>query len=438
MKHLNIEIPATTTDIQSAIEHNTKKLESIQKQIHDDADKKLQTPYAFAYAIDDTSTVEAICKAVEEKQRLKPTMLIVIGIGGSNLGTLAVQEALLGMLSNESTQGIKIYYADTVDTDYICSILELTESALKKGASILLNVISKSGNTTETISIFELFLAQLKQYRPDTYTDYIVCTTDQNSPLHALATKSKWTTLTIPAHVGGRYSVLTAVGLFPLAMLGININELLRGAQAMRDRCLQKENNPAAQTAAWLYALMQKKYTIANLFLFSNELRGLGSWWRQLVGESLGKAQTTGGTPNAQPIVPIISIGTTDLHSVGQLYFADITNIITLCVSVNNSECILTLPDYQDFEMLVPHIQGKKIGDIMHAIMAGVQKAYTHKNMPFCTTSLPEKNAYYIGQFLMYKMFETVYLAYLLEVNAFDQPEVEVYKKEVRTILARE
>lgn len=437
MKHLNIEIPTPTTDIQSVIEHSTKKLQSVQTQIHNDADKKLQTPYAFAYAIDDASTIDAVRKTVKEKQRLNPSMLIVIGIGGSNLGTLAVHEALLGTLYNESTQGLKIYYADTVDTDYICSILELTETALKKGANILLNIISKSGNTTETVAIFELFLAQLKQYRPDTYADYIVCTTDQNSPLHMLATKSTWTTLTIPALVGGRYSVFTPVGLFPLAMLGINIDELLRGAQNMRNVCLHKENNPAVQTAAWLYALIQKNYSIANLFLFSNELRGLGSWWRQLVGESLGKAQTISGDTNTQPIVPLVSIGTTDLHSVGQLYFADIAKIATQFVCVNKNECVLTLPNYQEFETLMPHIQNTSTGHIMHAIISGVQKAYAKKNLPFCTISLPEKNAYYLGQFLIYKMFETIYLAQLLDVNAFDQPEVEVYKKEVRAILAR-
>ena len=435
-KQLHIEMLAQPTDIEMYMQSALKKIEPMQNQIQASVGKGDQGPYAFAYAIDDTATITHIKKTVEDKKKLNPTMLIAIGIGGSNLGTLAVQEALLGTLYNESTHGIKIYYADTVDTDYICSILELTENALKKGANILLNVISKSGNTTETVAIFELFLAQLKQYRPDTYADYIVCTTDNNSPLHVLATKSKWTTLTIPAHVGGRYSVFTAVGLFPLAMLGIDIDELLRGAQDMRNVCLHKENNPAAQTAAWLYALIQKNYSIANLFLFSNELRSCGAWWRQLVGESLGKAQTISDTTNTQPIMPIVSIGTTDLHSVGQLYFADITKIISLCVIVEQNKKKLSHPDYQDFESLVPHIQNTSTTHIMHAITTGVQKAYAHKNMPFCTLSLPEKNAYYIGQFLIYKMFETVYLAHLLEVNPFDQPEVEVYKKEVRAILA--
>jgi glucose-6-phosphate isomerase len=437
MKQLHIEIPKVTTDIQTEIQKNLKKLGLVQKQIETEAEKNLQTPYAFACAIDDKASITHIQKTVDEKKKLNPSILIIIGIGGSNLGTLAVQEALLGRLYNESTQGLKIYYADTVDSDYICSILELTENTLKKGANILLNVISKSGNTTEPIAIFELFLAQLKQYRPDTYMQYIICTTDTNSPLHTLANQNKWTTLEIPKYVGGRYSVFTAVGLFPLGMLGIDTKLLLQGARDMRTLCLQEEGSLAAQTAAWLFALMQKGYTVTNLFLFSNELRGCGAWWRQLVGESLGKAQTRDSAQNKLPIVPTISIGTTDLHSVGQLYFADVIKIATQFVAIKKDLCSLTVPYYQEFETLVPHIQQKTVSHIMYAITSGVQKAYAQKEMPFCTVTLPEKNAYYIGQFLLYKMFETVYLAHLLNVDAFDQPEVEIYKKEVRAILAR-
>jgi glucose-6-phosphate isomerase len=432
MKYICIDIPTSIPETK----HSATKLASLQHQIVHDANNA-QSAYAFAHNLDDTTAIDLIKKTIHSKKQLNPSILIVIGIGGSNLGTRAVQEALLGSLCNKTAHKTAIYYADTVDTDYIGTLLNLTETALKKGDHIVLNVISKSGNTTETIALFELFLAQLKQYLPTTYVDHIVCTTDAYSPLHLLATKHGWTTLEIPPHIGGRYSVFTAVGLFPLGMIGIDIDSLMQGARTMRDICLQ-DASPATKTAAWFYALAEEKYFVANLFLFSNELRSCGDWWRQLVGESLGKAHTLTHTPNTKPIIPITSIGTTDLHSVGQLYFADIANIATQFVTIQSHEETLILPAYKEFEHLVPHIQQKSIAHIMHAIVTGVQKAYALKNMPYCTVTLPEKNAYYIGQLLIYKMLETVFLAHLLEVNAFDQPEVETYKKEVRAILAQD
>lgn len=457
-KLFRIEMPALPADIHSHMQKALVKLALVelslvelspvepspvglkpaQKLTQEEAHKEIQSPYAFASAIDDAAAVKHIRNTVEEKKMLNPAMLIVIGIGGSNLGTLAVQQALLGSLYNDADPALKIYYADTVDTDYMHGILTLAETALKNGRTILLNLISKSGKTTESIANFELLLALLKKYRPDGYTQSIIITTDKDSPLWKLATIFNWTALEIPAHIGGRYSVFTAVGLFPLGMLNIDTDALLQGARDMRDQCLQTNDNPAAQTAARHYAWLHKGYNTANLFLFSNELHGCGSWWRQLVGESLGKAETLAGKPNTTALVPMVSVGTTDLHSVGQLYFANIAHIITQFVVIEHNRHEHQLPDYKEFETLVPHIQTKSLAHIMHAIASGVQKAYAHKNLPFCTVILPENNAYYIGQFLIYKMFETVFLAHLLNVNAFDQPEVEVYKKEVRAILARE
>lgn len=431
MKHLHLELSSLPDTMQTHMHAAADKLAELQKKIPD----HYNAAYSFAYSFEDAAYLRAIEAAVQEKKALKPAILVLIGIGGSNLGTRAVQQALLGSGYNEHTQNTKIYYADTVDAAYTADILALTESALKKGATILLNVVSKSGKTTESIALFELFLAQLKRYHPNDYARYIVCTTDNDSPLHTFATKHSWTTLTIPAQVGGRYSVLTAVGLFPLGLIGIDVTHLLQGASAMRTACLGKQS-PALETAAWLYGLMQRGYHLYNLFLFSNELRGCGDWWRQLVGESLGKALRLDGRRNTQPIVPIVSIGTTDLHSVGQLYFADIARIATQFITIDKQPD-LTLPAYAEFEQLIAHIQGKKVGTLMHAISTGVEKTYSAKHLPYSTLTI-DTSAFAVGQLLMLKMFETVFLAHLLEVNAFDQPEVEDYKQQVRDILEKE
>lgn len=385
-------------------------------------------PYAF---IPNGKEVADIMSLVHEKKKFNVRMLIVIGIGGSNLGTMALQQAMPKACDPE----IEIAYADTVDSDSIASMLNRATTLLTSGSEILVNLISKSGRTTESIANFELFLALLQKHRPDTYGSYIVVTTDHGSPLEDLARSMGWCTLTIPKVVGGRYSVFTAAGLFPLAIIGIDVRALLEGARAMLAASLEPANE-AQHAAAWLFMLAQKGYTIANLFLFSNDLAACGAWWRQLIGESLGKACTQTGEKNGHPLVPIVSIGTTDLHSVGQLYLANILPIATLFVLVDHSDAAYVLPDYPIFEPVIPHIQKRSLDGIMHAIAMGVQRAYKAKELPFYTINLPEKNAFYLGQFMAHHIFTTIYLAQLLGVNAFDQPEVESYKKEVRDILA--
>ncbi len=436
MKTLKVDI-ADVGELNIA--QHIQKLTPYIEQIKQEMQRGYDGDFAFAHVIDDKHMLNAVKTLAEQKKQLHPSMIFVIGIGGSNLGTMAVVQALFGSLYNDLDPDMQIYFADTVDTDYIHSLLVLAEVALKNGKQILVNVISKSGKTTETIANFELFLQLLKQYRAQDYADYIVATTDKGSPLWQLAYNEHWATLEIPAKVGGRFSVFSAVGLFPLAMLDVDIDALLEGAKHMRNACLRESDNVAMQTAAWQYALLQDGYNIANLFLFSNELGSVGKWWRQLVGESLGKAHKKDGAKNERAVVPIVSLGSTDLHSVGQLYLANVAKIATQFVMVEQNHFNITLPDYAEyFDQFVPNIQSKSLANIMHAIVQGVQKAYAKKGLPFYTVTLPEKNAHCVGEFLQYKMFEICYLGYLLEVNPFDQPEVEAYKSETRKILAHE
>ena len=396
--------------------------------------------YAFAHLARDKEIYTRVCAVADEQKALHPCMLIVVGIGGSNLGTIAVQQALFGRLYNDLDPSLQIYYADTVDTDYIHSILTIAEGHLKQGKHILVNVVSKSGKTTETLVNFELFLQLLKKYRPNDYADSIVVTTDKDSPLWQVAKQAAWKTIEIPSSVGGRFSVLSPAGLFPLAMIDIDIKELLEGAAYSATQCVKKERaNPAAASAAWQYALCKKGYALSNLFLFSNELRGLGKWWRQLMAESLGKATKRDGVPNKDVLVPIVSLGTTDLHSMGQLYLANIAPIITTFVTFEQERFDYTVPSYpEQFDRLVANIQGKSVAGIMKTVVQGVKKAYKKQNLPYRSIILPEKSAYYVGQFLQQSMFEVVYVGYLLGVNPFDQPAVELYKQETRELLANE
>jgi glucose-6-phosphate isomerase len=395
------------------------------------------TDYASVNLPFDAELLNTIFATVKEKKSLSPTSLVVIGIGGSNLGTIAVLEALRGKFYNEH-HDVNVYFVDTVDSDNINDIAELVERDLATGNNIVLNVISKSGTTTETIANFEIFLEILKSHRPYNYHNFVVATTDKDSALWKLGKEEEFALLAIPDNVGGRYSVFSAVGLFPLCFLDIDIEELVQGAQNGFVCSTQEQlhTNYAAVSAATLLAhYKQGNITIHDTFLFSVALEGLGAWYRQLSAESLGKAYNKNNELINTGILPTISIGSTDLHSVAQLYLAGPYNRFTTFIAVEKNQSDAIIPDYAIFETLVPHIQNKPLAAIMNAILRGTQRAYQNDKRPFITMTLPEKSAYYIGQLMQIKMIEIMYLGFLLNINPFDQPQVESYKRETKNIL---
>jgi glucose-6-phosphate isomerase len=407
--------------------------------------ERINSARARAYASDyasinlpfDEELLKAVCARVKDKKSLSPTTLVVIGIGGSNLGTIAVLEALRGKFYNHD-HDVKVYFVGTTDTDHVNDIAKLTEHELATGNNIILNVISKSGSTTETIANFEIFLEILKNHRPYNYHHFVVATTDENSSLWHLAQKEEFAVLTIPAQVGGRYSVFSAVGLFPLCFLEIDIKKLVEGARS--GFAISTQTHLATNYAAISAALIAHHYRngmiIHDTFLFSVALESVGAWYRQLSAESVGKSQTRDGDTINVGLLPTASMGSTDLHSVAQLYLAGPANRFTTFISVAHNASDLVLPTCPEFEEVVPAIQGKSLQAIMDAILQGTEKAYLHDKRPFVSWEIPEKSAYYIGQLMQIKMIEMMYLGFLLNVNPFDQPEVEKYKRETRSILA--
>lgn len=402
------------------------------------ANSNYATDYASVNLPFDAALLEKITSVVKEKKHLNPTLLVIIGIGGSNLGTMAVLEALYGTFYNQYLE-MQVYFVDTVDSDHIADIAQLVEHELSTGNNILINVISKSGNTTETIANFEVFLEILKNHRPYNYHQFIITTTDCGSPLYELSQQEEFTVLDIPEHVGGRYSVFSAVGLFPLCFLGIDSEQLLQGARSGVEIGTQQkfQDNFAAISAILIAAHYRKNRIIHDTFLFSVALEKLGAWYRQLSAESLGKAFNRRNEQVAIGILPTISIGSTDLHSVAQLYLGGPDNRFTTFIDVTNNATNITVPNYQDFEALVPSLQNKQLSTIMNAILQGTKQAYRNDNRPFVSWTLPEKSAFYIGQFMQIKMIEIIYVGYLFNINPFDQPEVEKYKKETKKLLAK-
>lgn len=393
-------------------------------------DQAYATPYAAVRVPFDELALDTVQKKVALKKKLQPVCMVVIGIGGSNLGTKAVYKALFGVRGNPE---FPLYFADTVDSDAMWALLAQVEHYLKVKKVVLLTLISKSGSTTESVANFECFLELLKKYHPKDYPHYVTVITDEHSPLWQLALEQHFDKLPIPKMVGGRYSVLSAVGLFPLACAGIDINALLQGARDIIVVCIKNdyETNSALQSAAIIAAYYARGFYIHDLFLFSTALEALGKWYRQLMAESIGKNVKVG-------ITPTVSMGSADLHSVGQLYVAGPYDKLTTFVIVDNPNQSVTIPKMKEYETLVGHLQGKTMQQIMNAIWQGVQIAYQEHKRPFMSVHVPRKNAYYLGQFMQWKMIEIMILGALLDVNPFDQPQVELYKIQTRKILAHD
>lgn len=399
------------------------------RQVRDDDYKVAES--SINLPTDDALLAE-VQKVVEQKKTSNLKYNIVIGIGGSNLGTKAVYDALYGYREAlEPARFPKLLFAETTSPIWLEGAQTFLAN-LESKDEVIITLISKSGGTTETIANYEIIMQSLRESVGDAL-DRVVVITDKDSTLWNTAKGQGISCLTIPAPVGGRYSVLSAVGLFPLATVDVDIISLRDGAAAMLEACLSGYNS-AAQSAAVLAAGLSKGYTINDTFLFNPELESLGKWYRQLMGESVGKEKTLDGATAHIGITPTVSLGSTDLHSVGQLYLGGPKDKLTTFVSCT-SHSQVTVPTDRTMPHLVPMISGKTAEQIMQAILRGVQLAYQKADLPYMEVVFDDINAQSLGAFLQFKMLEMMYLGRLLNVNSFDQPNVEAYKVETKRLL---
>ncbi|MFO0780969.1 MAG: hypothetical protein U0519_03745 [Candidatus Gracilibacteria bacterium] len=257
-------------------------------------------------------------------------------------------------------------------------------------------------------------------------------------PSSETGTGKKLCRITAPGKCG-RHSVLSPVGLFPLAAAGIDIENLCEGAAVMRKNCIEndQEENPAMVSASVLFLNAKEGKTINDNFFFAPQLESLGKWYRQLMGESIGKETDREGQTVHCGITPTVSLGSTDLHSVGQLYLGGPLDKITTFVWARNVANPMAVPTEQVTEGLVDNLKNQSAGNIMAAILEGTKTAYSKKKLPYMEVVLPEISAFALGEYLQYKMIEMMYLGKLFNVNTFDQPNVELYKIETRKILKK-
>jgi glucose-6-phosphate isomerase len=375
-----------------------------------------------------------VTRIVERYWNTQLKYVLVVGIGGSNLGAQAIYEALRGTHDELATVSTKIIFLDTVSVRVLHDIEKIIVRDVAYPEEIVVNIISKSGATTESIVNMEVICDALERHLPE-IRSRIVVTTDHGSKLWKVAEHEHFGLLSIPKEVGGRFSVFTPAGLFPLALAGIKIEELCDGAREALESSLCEEN-VALRFATALYRSMHHGVSIVNFFFFNPELESLGKWARQLYGESLGKERDRSGAVVHAGITPLVSIGSTDLHSMAQLYLGGPRDKFTLFVRVPEPT-LVKVPPAGVFLSLVPGIACKTPDEIMGAIYQGVKAAYGTHRLPSGEILLASISPYTLGQFLEFHMLTVMYLGEMLHVNTFDQPNVEDYKRVTRSILEK-
>lgn len=384
----------------------------------------------------DSSVIQPILDlAAAVRQEFKN--VIIVGIGGSDLGTRAVHRALNHQFYNlVATETPRLFFlGDTTDPVAIQEVLDVV--SLKETAVV---VISKSGNTVEQMSTFLYLQAELLEEAGSEVakTNIIILTDPTSGTLREIVKREGYRSLPIPPEVGGRFSVFTSVGLFPLAVVGVDIVQLLAGAQAMDEY----DGQGSEQNMAYLYALTQLWYyqngrPISVLMPYSYNLREVGFWFRQLWAESLGKKHNlSGGVVNVGP-TPIAATGPTDQHSQVQLYMEGPLDKVFTFVAVQEKATNATLPEaYPDMEG-VNYLKGHDFATIVDAEQASTAYALATAGRPSCTISLGKLDAFSLGQLLYFFELAVTYAGAILDINTFDQPGVELGKQYMYGLLGR-
>lgn len=366
--------------------------------------------------------------------------ILVLGIGGSALGGLAVTEALLkpywNLLSKEQRNNYpRIFFLDNIDPDSITGLLEILD--LKK---TLVNVITKSGSTAETMSQFMIIKDKLERELGDDYRKNIVATTDKNvGVLKQIAEQEGYKTFIIPDDVGGRFSVFSAVGLLPFALVGIDIDEIINGIKDM-DLALKNTDineNIAAQNALIHFLMdMQKGKKISVMMPYSSRLKYVADWYVQLWAESLGKEKNLNGETVHVGPTPVKAVGATDQHSQIQLYNEGPNDKIINFIRVKKFDNDLEIPKIFEYTG-IGYLGGKTLNDLMNAEADATRVALSDYNKPTVTITLPEINGYYVGQLLYMFEVQTAIAGALYNIDAFNQPGVEQAKNYTYALMGR-
>ena len=372
-------------------------------------------------------------KKAAEKIRNDSDVLIVIGIGGSYLGARAAIEMLshsfYNSVSKDMRKGPQIFYAgNSISSTYLADLIEAV-----KDVDFSVNVISKSGTTTEPAIAFRVFKEILeKKYGKEGAKSRIYSTTDKaRGALKTLSDSEGYETFVVPDDVGGRFSVLTAVGLLPIAVAGIDIDDMMQGAADGRTLYSNPDmdKNPCYQYAAVRNCLLRKGKNIEMMINFEPSLHYFGEWWKQLYGESEGK--------DNKGIFPAAADFSTDLHSMGQYIQDGQRMLFETAILVDAPRKDITIEANEDNLDGLNFLSGKTLDYVNLQAAQGTALAHTDGGVPNLAVRVPELNAYNFGKLVYFFEMACAISGYILGVNPFDQPGVEAYKKNMFALLGK-
>lgn len=372
-------------------------------------------------------------KSAAEKIKGDSDVLLVIGIGGSYLGARAAIDFLSHSFYNVLPKGKRktpeIYFVgNSISSKYIKDLSDILE-----GKDFSINIISKSGTTTEPAIAFRVFKKMLEEkYGKAEAAKRIYATTDKaKGALKNLATEEGYESFVVPDDVGGRFSVLTAVGLLPIAVSGADIDALMAGAAAARERALNApyEENDALMYAAVRNILHSKGKAVEVVANYEPSLHYVSEWWKQLYGESEGKDQ--------RGILPAAVDLTTDLHSMGQFIQDGARIMFETVINVEESPAELLIEQEPIDLDGMNYLAGKSVDFVNKSAMNGTILAHTDGNVPNLMVTIPEQNAFYLGELFYFFEFACGVSGYILGVNPFDQPGVESYKRNMFALLGK-
>ncbi len=369
-------------------------------------------------------------KLAAEKIKKMCDVFVVIGIGGSYLGARAAIEFVKSPLYNSLKKDTPdIYFAgNSISSSSLSDILKICE-----GRDVCINVISKSGTTTEPAVTFRIFRELLeKKYGEDEAKERIFVTTDRaRGKLKEFSTEKGYETFVVPDDIGGRYSVLTAVGLLPIAVAGINIDEMMRGAADAREEysSVCTKTNDCLRYAAIRNIMYNKGKSIEILVSYEPAVQMMCEWWKQLYGESEGK--------DGKALYPSSVIFSTDLHSLGQYIQEGLRTMFETVLDIKNSSDTVVIPDDPANIDGLNFLSGKELHDVNRMAMTGTLFAHNDGSVPNVVLEIENRSEYTFGNLVYFFELACAVSGYMLGVNPFDQPGVEAYKKNMYALLGK-
>ena len=422
-----MKLDSTQALLKEDISSYQEQVSRIHKMIHDKSgagnDRLGWVDWAENY---DKEEFERMIK-VAEKLNDKTDCVVVCGIGGSYLGARAAIEMIQGLYPDHAKE--VVFIGNTFSSNYISQVLNHI-----KDKDVVVNVISKSGTTTETALAFRLLKQFMeRKYGKEECRGRILATTDRSKgTLKELANKEGYETFVIPDDIGGRYSVITPVGLLPMALMGIDIREVMKGLQAayadLNTDDLSK--NDAYQYAVARRILQNQGYNVEMFVTYEPQLQCLGEWFKQLMGESEGK--------EGKGILPDSATFSTDLHSLGQFIQEGKKVLFETLLAVEKPTLDSVVPTDPDNLDGMNYLAGKNLDWINKMAMKGTLAAHVETGgVPNLQISIPDMSAYSFGYQCYWFFKATAMTCYMLDINPFDQPGVEVYKKNMFKLLGK-